>query len=87
MIFIALGYFLYFFTGYRTVVLGYAIGLMFADYFMFRRLGFLDQKTGFFKNAKREFSAIYSRDESAINALFLPNICLRFRRLRGILDV
>ena len=40
-----------------------------------------------FKNAKREFSAIYSRDESAINALFLSNNCLRFRRLRGILDV
>ena len=48
VIFIALGYFLYFFTGYRTVALGYAIGLMFADYYMFRRLGFLDQKTGFF---------------------------------------
>ena len=40
-----------------------------------------------FKNAEREFSAIYSRDESDVNALFFSNIRLLFRRLRGILDV
>ncbi|MCR5403332.1 MAG: hypothetical protein K6E91_05845 [Butyrivibrio sp.] len=28
--------------------MGYAIGLMFADYYMFRRLSYADAKTGFF---------------------------------------
>ncbi len=35
-------------TGYRVDSLGYALGLMFADYFMFRRLGYIDKKTGFY---------------------------------------
>ncbi len=38
-----------------------------------------------FKNAEREFSAIYSRDESDVNALTFSNICLFSCRLRGII--
>ena len=45
---IVLGYLPFFFRGIRTIAVGYAVGLMFADYFMFRRLGFLDPQTGFF---------------------------------------
>ena len=28
--------------------LGYAVGLLFADYFMFRRLSYIDPETGFY---------------------------------------
>ena len=48
VIFIVLGYLPFFIRGFRTIAVGYAVGLMFADYFMFRRLGFLDPQTGFF---------------------------------------
>ena len=40
-----------------------------------------------FKNAEREFSAIYSRDESDVNALTLSNVCLLSCRLRGIIGL
>ncbi len=33
---------------YLLDALGYAVGLMFADYYMFRRLSYIDPKTGFF---------------------------------------
>jgi hypothetical protein len=36
------------FTYYLMDGLGYAIGLLFADYFMFRRLSYIDPETGFF---------------------------------------
>ena len=48
------------------------------------------QKKGdgvYFKNAEREFSAIYSRDESDVNALTLSNIRLLSCRLRGIIGL
>ncbi len=35
-------------TSWLADALGYAIGLMFADYFMFRRLSYIDTGTGFF---------------------------------------
>ena len=47
----------------------------------------LSEKTRTFKNAEREFSAIYSRDESAVNALTFSNICLPSCRLRGIIGL
>ena len=40
-----------------------------------------------FKNAEREFSAIYSRDESDVNALTFSNICLLSHCLRDIIAV
>jgi hypothetical protein len=36
------------FTSFQIEGLGYAIGLLFADYYMFRRLSYVDQETGFF---------------------------------------
>ncbi|MCR5092837.1 MAG: hypothetical protein K6B72_02585 [Lachnospiraceae bacterium] len=38
----------WFLTEFRTQEIGFAIGLLFADYFMFRRLSFIDPQTGFF---------------------------------------
>lgn len=38
----------WFLTEYRTQEIGFAIGLLFADYYMFRRLSFIDPETGFF---------------------------------------
>ncbi len=35
-------------TPYRLEAFGYAVGLMFADYYMFRHLRFVDAKTGFY---------------------------------------
>ncbi len=37
--------------GYRTVSLGCAAGLMFADYFLFRRLSWIDKETGFYNES------------------------------------
>jgi hypothetical protein len=45
---IAVGMIIAFSTPYQIDGLGYAIGLMFADYYMFRRLSFIDSKSGFF---------------------------------------
>ncbi len=45
---IVLGLILTITTPYLVDATGYAIGLMFADYYMFRRLGYIDQKTGFY---------------------------------------
>ncbi len=45
---IVTGLVLYSLTSYRVDSLGYAIGLIFADYFMLRRLGYIDPEMGFF---------------------------------------
>lgn len=45
---IAVGMVLSLVTSYLLDALGYALGLMFADYFMFRRLNYIDPDTGFF---------------------------------------
>ena len=45
---IILGYVIDALTQYRLVPLGYAVGLMFMDYYMFRRLSFIDQESGFY---------------------------------------
>ena len=45
---IAAGMLIGFFTPYQIDGIGYAIGLMFADYYMFRRLSYVDNETGFF---------------------------------------
>ena len=42
------GYLLYFLTRYHLVPLGYAVGLMFMDYFLFRRLSYIDPESGFY---------------------------------------
>ena len=36
------------FTPFQIDAIGYSIGLLFADYYMFRRLSYVDEKTGFF---------------------------------------
>ncbi len=46
-------------TGYRVDSLGYALGLMFADYYMFRRLGYIDKKTGFYNE---DYLKVISRE-------------------------
>lgn len=45
---IAVGLLISVWTSYEVDALGYAIGLMFADYYMFRRLDNIDPGTGFF---------------------------------------
>ncbi len=46
-------------TGYRVDSLGYALGLMLADYYMFRRLGYIDKKTGFYNE---DYLKVISRE-------------------------
>ncbi len=45
---IAVGMLIALSTPYQIDGLGYAVGLMFADYYMFRRLSFVDTESGFF---------------------------------------
>ncbi len=45
---ITLGLLISVLTPYELDGLGYAIGLLFAEYYMFRRLSFIDPETGFF---------------------------------------
>ncbi len=43
------GYILnWFVTAYPTVTVGFAFGLVFADFYMYRRLSYIDPKTGFY---------------------------------------
>ena len=56
---IILGYVLNFLTQYRLVPLGYAVGLLLVDYFMFRRLSFLDQESGFYNE---KYLAVLKRE-------------------------
>ncbi len=46
---IVTGYLLnWFVTAYPTVTVGFALGLVFADFFTYRRLSYIDPKTGFY---------------------------------------
>ena len=44
---------------YRLMPLGYAVGLLFMDYFMFRRLSFMDQESGFYNE---KYLAVLSKE-------------------------
>ena len=46
-------------TSYLVDGLGYAVGLMFADYYMFRRLSYMDPDTGFFNERYLEVLLCY----------------------------
>lgn len=56
---IILGYAVDILTQYRLVPLGYAVGLLFMDYYMFRRLSFIDQESGFYNE---KYLAVLSKE-------------------------
>ncbi len=45
---ITLGFLISAFTSFQIDAVGYAVGLLFADYYIFRRLSFVEGETGFF---------------------------------------
>ncbi len=59
------------FTYYLMDGLGYAIGLLFADYYMFRRLSYIDPETGFFNE---KYIAVLEKEAKKQNIHYEPEI-------------
>ncbi len=64
---IAVGYIVSALTPFQIDAVGYAIGLLFADYYMFRRLGYIDYKTGFFNERYLEVLGREADNKSIYN--------------------
>ncbi len=61
---IALGLIVSSLTAFQIDALGYAVGLLFADYYMFRRLNYVDDETGFFNE---KYLAVLEREADKKN--------------------
>ena len=73
---IILGYIVSILTSYPTDALGFGIGLMFTDYYMFRRLSYIDPETGFFKE---KYLPVFSRAAKKQNITEVLSIRFRIK--------